>query len=69
MYPNPVNGNKLHISDIINGSFRVYNLFGQEISNGKIENSIIPISDINSGIYLIEIISNEQSITKRFIKK
>jgi len=58
LYPNPVNGNELYITDIINGSFRVYNSFGQEISNDKIENSIIPISDISSENYLVEIISN-----------
>ena len=69
LYPNPVKGNELYISDLEVGSYRIFNSFGQEIAIGSIENGTIPISDIATGTYLIELISNNQTIVKRFIKK
>ncbi len=70
LYPNPVSGDVLNISGLQdNATFRIINMIGQEVSNGKINNSEIPVSNIYSGTYLIEITSNDQTVVKRFIKK
>ncbi|WP_298221419.1 reprolysin-like metallopeptidase [Flavobacterium sp.] len=69
VYPNPVNGDMLYISSVENATYKVFNVLGQEISRGKIENEAIPVSNIQAGTYLLEVTSNGQSAVKRFIKK
>ena len=69
LYPNPIKGSELYISDLEEGLYRIFNSLGQEIAKGTIANGTIPISDITTGTYLVEIISNNQSIIKRFIKQ
>ena len=69
VYPNPVNGDVLYISAIENATYRLYNLLGQEIAKGKIENDAISVSSIQAGTYLLEVTSNGQSAIKRFIKQ
>lgn len=69
VYPNPVNGDVLNISEVENATYKVFNMLGQEISKGKIENEAIPVSNINAGTYLLEVTSNGKSATKRFIKQ
>lgn len=69
IYPNPVKGAVLNISSDEKATYRVINLLGQEVSKGKIENGAIPVSNINTGTYLLEITTNGQSVIKRFIKQ
>jgi hypothetical protein len=69
IFPNPVNGDILNISSIENATYRVINVLGQEVSNGKIENEVIPVANMNAGTYLLEVTSNGKSAVKRFIKQ
>ena len=69
IYPNPVNGAVLNISEVENATYKVYTMLGQEVSSGSIENEAIPMANINPGTYLLEVISNGKSATKRFIKQ
>lgn len=69
MYPNPVKGDVLNISSADNSNYRIISILGQEIAKGKIENGIISISNITTGIYLLEISTDEKPIIKRFIKQ
>jgi endonuclease I len=70
IYPNP-------IEDIftISGSFgkaklEVYTLIGNKIYEQIIEKETsINISNYNSGIYIVKLISNEQTIEKKIVKK
>ena len=69
LFPNPTSS-ILNISSISEkATFKVYNLLGQTIMNGKITNGSIDVSNINSGNYILEIIDNESTFTKRFVKK
>lgn len=78
IYPNPGNGVfKINTSAIDNGNYvvKVLNVLGEtvyensmEISNHKM-NSQIDISDLNKGIYFINISNSESQITKRVIIK
>lgn len=69
LYPNPATDvlNATEVSE--NATFRVYNLLGQTVLNGKFNNGAIDISNIGSGNYILEISDNDNVTTKRFIKK
>ena len=69
VFPNPVNGDVLNISTVENATYSVYNVLGQEISRGKIENDAISVSNMKAGTYLLEVTSNGKSAVKRFIKQ
>jgi len=69
LYPNPVSGSELNISNVSNASFRIINLLGQEIQKGTVENESIPVSNISEGTYLLEVTSDGQTAVKRFIKR
>jgi chitodextrinase len=68
VYPNPAN-DILNISGLnAAATYRVINLLGQEISKGTIDNGSLSVSSLKVGTYLLEVISNEKTTTKRFIK-
>jgi chitodextrinase len=68
VYPNPAN-DILNISGLdAVATYRVINLLGQEISKGTIDNGSLSVSSLKVGTYLLEVISNEKTTTKRFIK-
>ena len=71
LYPNPAT-NELNISTIDNISIKelnIFNQFGQKIVSMKLSRKKIDISSLNSGIYFIELITNETRITKKLIVK
>jgi chitodextrinase len=69
LYPNPVSSilNVSSVSD--NATFRVYNLLGQTILDGKISQGTVDVSKINSGNYILEISDENTTVSKRFIKE
>ena len=70
LFPNPVKGEILNISSVPNNTaYRIVNLLGQEVSKGKIQNESVSVSFLNTGTYLIEMTSNDQTVVKRFIKQ
>ena len=67
VYPNPSNSH-ISISNITgNFKFEIYTLKGELIKEGNYNN--IPISELENGIYIIKIISDNRIISKRIIKK
>ena len=69
LYPNPT-------SDILNitavsekATFRIFNLLGQEVIKGSINNNIVNVNTITSGNYILEINDNDTVVSKRFIKR
>jgi chitodextrinase len=69
LYPNPASSviNVTSVSD--NATFKVYNLLGQTVINGKLSNGSINVSSINAGNYILEITDKETTTVKRFIKQ
>ncbi|RTY93887.1 GEVED domain-containing protein [Flavobacterium sp. GT3R68] len=69
LFPNPTSSilNVTSISE--NATFKVYNLLGQTILNGKLSNGSIDVSSIKTGNYVLEITDNNIVATKRFIKQ
>lgn len=70
--PNPAS-NELNIilKTKEEASIEVYNLLGKNIYSGKLATMqySIDISNWKSGIYLVKVITDDKSITKRFVKK
>ena len=71
LYPNPVTTDVLNVLNLDETSeYRLFNLMGQELGKGKIENkSEINVGLLTAGTYLITISNKKGSTTKRFIKK
>lgn len=68
VYPNPT-ADQLHIEgDIVVESFKVIDLSGRTVKQGKLNNSTIEVNELNSGTYIIELNSGGNILTKRFIK-
>ncbi|MFN8274275.1 MAG: zinc-dependent metalloprotease family protein [Flavobacteriaceae bacterium] len=69
IFPNPVQGDFLNVSEAENASYRIINSLGQEVSKGTIQNGEISVSGLTTNIYMLELESNGQTVVKRFIKK
>jgi len=71
LFPNPVNDTILHIANLEQASdYRILNMMGQEVGNGKIENKgTIIVENLTSGNYLIQIGNENGTTTKCFIKQ
>ena len=70
LYPNPIKGDILNIANLEGEStYVIYNMMGQELGKGKIENESIYVGSLATGTYLIQISNETGSKTKPFIKK
>ena len=69
MYPNPVQ-NVLSIqSQLPITGVEVYSLLGELVLQRPTNYSRIYVGDLNPGIYMVKIRSNQYSVTKKLIKK
>ena len=69
IYPNPVQNflnikSSLPITDV-----QVYSLLGEPVKHIKGNFSRIDLRELNSGIYMIKIDSDQFSVTKKLVKK
>jgi len=70
--PNPgINELNIRLAQKTEAAVEVYNLLGRKIYTGKLTamHSAIDITSWKSGIYLVKVITDKKSITKRFVKK
>lgn len=70
LYPNPVQ-NVINISrsDDRNAPFKIFNLLGQQVKSGILEQKEINVSNLKEGIYIFELNEGQKTRTKKFIKK
>jgi bacillolysin len=70
MYPNPVD-NLLQINMLDNRkvNYSIYNVMGQKLKSNSLIDSQINVSDLSSGIYILEVNDGQKSIIKKFIKE
>ncbi|PWB28409.1 M4 family metallopeptidase [Flavobacterium sp. HTF] len=70
VYPNPV-GNELSISlaNKAGATFTITNTLGQQVGSGELSENPIDVSNLHTGIYLIELKGSQKTVTKKFIKK
>ncbi len=69
LYPNPVKGDFLNVSDSENATYRILNSLGQQVARGTVENGVISVSGLTSTIYMLELEIKGQTVVKRFIKE
>ena len=69
MYPNPVQQYLTIQSELPITRVQVFSLLGQLIKDVPSNFSLIYLGELNSGIYMIKIYSNEYHITKKLVKR
>ena len=70
LYPNPVKGDVLNFTNLETMStYRIFNMMGQELGKGKIENNSVFVGSLKAGAYLIEVSNGASTTTKRFVKE
>ena len=72
IYPNPVSDVlNVELTDYLGArpSFRIYNLLGQNVSQGELKDERIDVSNLNNGLYFLEVTSEGKRGVKRFIKQ
>ena len=71
IYPNPVKDNAIYFNTNKAIDIKIYDILGKlVISKSVLPNSAyVDISNINKGIYLVKISSDNQSITKKLIRQ
>ena len=71
IYPNPVN-DKLYIeTEVEIEEVSIFDIYGrrQELSAVSCQLSAIDVSNLNSGVYFVKIVTENGEVVKRFIKK
>ncbi|MEL6811960.1 MAG: T9SS type A sorting domain-containing protein [Bacteroidota bacterium] len=71
LFPNPA-GNVLNFSaELPIDAYRIYNILGAAVAEGSVGASThqLDVASLTSGIYLIEVRSEGQSTTRKFVKK
>lgn len=70
LYPNPTK-ELLNIESNypVKLNYSVFNYLGQVVQAGNMENNSINVSNLNAGIYILELNDGQKSITKKFIKE
>lgn len=71
LYPNPVNTNTFYVTTTSNVDVRVFDVLGKLVLEHKItpDDHDIDVSDLNSGVYLVKINSENHSVTKKLIRQ
>ena len=70
LYPNPTKDVlNIETNSISKLNYSVINYLGQVVKSGSIENSSINVSNLNAGIYILQVNDGQKSVTKKFIKE
>ncbi|NQX98152.1 MAG: T9SS type A sorting domain-containing protein [Flavobacteriales bacterium] len=68
LYPNPVSSQLLIDSELEINEIHIIDVAGKMIVSTKQNTNIINVSDLSNGIYFIQLITEEITITKKFVK-
>jgi hypothetical protein len=53
----------------VNSSYRVLNLLGQTVKTGTLKDGRLNVSELKSGVYLLEVSDEEEKIIQKFVKQ
>ena len=68
--PNPTaNYITIQMADNRLANFTIVNVIGQKVLSGKVNHSTINVSNLENGMYILEINDGQKAFTKKFIKK
>lgn len=70
IYPNPTNGNIIKIETNNAIEVEIYDVLGKNVLKGKVtsQNNTLNVGALRKGIYMVRLISEDGSITKKLIK-
>ncbi|MFT3794523.1 CotH kinase family protein [Flavobacterium sp.] len=68
VYPNPFS-DLIHIVGVEKADYKVFSIDGKLVKAGKTETAELNLSDLNSGMYLLQLTSGNTTETKKVIKK
>ncbi|MBC5834904.1 T9SS type A sorting domain-containing protein [Flavobacterium sp. F372] len=70
LYPNPTRDIlNIETNSATKLNYTVINYLGQVVKSGSIENNSLNVSNLNAGVYILQINDGQKSITKKFIKE
>jgi bacillolysin len=70
LYPNPTKEVlNIETNSATKLNYSVINYLGQVVKTGSVENNSINVSNLNAGIYILEVNDGQKSVTKKFIKE
>lgn len=67
IYPNPSSDFIAISGESIEGNYTIYTFDGRTIKSGKLANNRISVSNLNSGMYLLNITSQQNTLSKRIL--
>lgn len=68
LFPNPVE-NILYVEGLFNFNFEVYDSLGKKVLDSNSNSNTIDVSSLTTGFYLVKIVSEGKTTTRKFIKK
>lgn len=70
LYPNPTKEVlNIETNSATKLNYSVINYLGQVVKSGSIENNSLNVSNLNAGVYILQINDGQKSVTKKFIKE
>ena len=71
LFPNPVKGDIVNIKLRMNTdiTYRVLNINGRQVMSGKLSQNTINVSDLQSGLYFLELNDGEEPMVKKFVRQ
>ena len=70
LYPNPTKDIlNIETNNAIKLNYSVINYLGQVVKTGNVENNSINVSNLNAGIYILEVSNGKKLVTEKFIKE
>ena len=71
LYPNPVHGGRVNIMTQDNALKQVvvYDVFGEVVLTDKISGSLLNVSRLVAGVYVLQVTENTKTITRKLVVK
>jgi hypothetical protein len=69
MYPNPLNGSELFFTSNSNAdkSVQIFDLVGKEVLKSNVKNNTMNIPSLNAGVYIVKVIEDGKTSTRKLI--
>lgn len=69
-YPNPVEDNMyVTTTETSKIYYKIMNITGQIVDGGVLNNNIVDVQNLNKGIYILKLTSENDIMIKQFVKK
>lgn len=71
IYPNPSSTGNVTITSTSNGtiSAAVYDVLGKQVINSEVTNNTLDVSALNTGLYIVKLAQNGNTVTKKLVIK